>query len=135
MNNENIVIAVVTGALTWLATRTKSHYDFRAKKAESDSSTEGIYVQNMEMILKEYKEQVSAFRTEVRALKDENKDIRKQLEELKSERSEIIEEFNKERTYYERELELKDEIIEGLQEENEDLKNKLFILKEDEIND
>jgi predicted RNase H-like nuclease (RuvC/YqgF family) len=114
MNNENIIIAIATGLLTWLATRTKSHYDLRAKKIESDSSTEGIYVQNMEMILKEYKEQVSAFRTEVRALKDENKDIRKQLEELKSERSEIIEEFNKERTYYERELELKDEIIDEL---------------------
>ena len=50
---------------------------------------------------------------------------------MQKERKEIIDKFNEERTYYERELELKDELIEVLQVENEDLKQEIIILKED----
>ena len=133
-------IATIIGSfLTYKAAMTKSRHDYQAKieqmkmeaeakLKESTATTESIYIGEMKHIINAYKEQVED-------LKRENQEIRQQISKLKDEQKEIIEKLTKERTYYERELELKDEIIEGLQEENEDLKNKLFVKKEDEIND
>ena len=129
--SEVVITAIITGVLTYLATQVEASYRFKEKGVESGAKTEGIYVENMTTILAEYKEQVSSFRDEVKMLREENQDIKRQLNDLQKERKEIIDKFNEERTYYERELELKDEIIDGLQEENEDLKQEIIILKED----
>lgn len=55
MNSENVIVAVITGVSTYFATQAKSRYDVKRQEIESDSTTEGIYVENMTAILAEIK--------------------------------------------------------------------------------
>lgn len=135
MDDKNIIITAITtivgSVLTFIATMVKSKHDYQAKLKEDTKSTESIYVSGMEHVITEYKAQVESFRSEVESLRRENLEIRNQIRKLKDERKEITEKLNQERTYFERELELRDELIDELREENEDLKTELLGLKED----
>lgn len=149
MDKGSIITAIIGAFVTILgsygtykAAMTKSKQDYELKieqmKLEAEekikedvATTESIYVSGMEHVINEYKAQVESFRSEVDDLRKENQEIRQQISKLKDERKEITEKLDQERTYYKRELELKDEIIEGLQMENEDLKEEIIILKED----
>ena len=71
MNYETILASVITALLTFWGTKKQTEYQLKEKKAEVDANTEGMYVQNMAMILAEYKEQVSGFRDELRQVKSE----------------------------------------------------------------
>ena len=71
MNPENVVAVAITGVLTYLGTRLQVRGTIQSKKVESEANTEGIYVENMSVILSEYQEQVSSFRKEISVLKDE----------------------------------------------------------------
>lgn len=115
MNSENVIVAVVTGLLTWMATRTKSHHEVKRQKVESKSNTEGIYVQNMSVILAEYKEQVSGFRAELSAVK-------KEFSEFKKSHYEEVRE-------YKSLVDAKDERIEELEAENDHLREENTELK------
>ena len=87
------IVAIVSSLGTYFATRIQSQYSLRSKRLESDSATEGIYVQNMEMILREYKEQVSGFRQEVAELRSENKRIKQEFREFKDMHYKEMEEY------------------------------------------
>ena len=71
MNYETILASVITALLTFWGTKKQTEYQLKEKKAEVEANTEGMYVQNMAMILAEYKEQVSGFRDELRQVKSE----------------------------------------------------------------
>lgn len=83
MNSENVIVAIITGVLTYFATQTKSKYDVKRQEIESDSTTEGIYVENITTILAEYKEQVSSFREEVKGLRKENRALKGEFKRFK----------------------------------------------------
>jgi|SRR5690625_4902696 len=128
MNSENVIVAVITGILTYFATQTKSKYDVKRQEIESDSTTEGIYVENMTAILAEYKEQVSSFRDEVKGLREENRALKDEFKRFKESHKREIDEYKK----Y---TELLESENEDLREENADLKYEILVLKGDEIND
>ncbi|SFB91021.1 hypothetical protein SAMN04488102_101373 [Alkalibacterium subtropicum] len=115
MNNEAIIVAVITGLLTYFGTKKQTEYQLKGKEVEADANTEGMYVQNMSMILAEYKEQVSGFREELRVVKAEFSDFRR-------EHYKKIEEYK----IYVEELE---EEIDALKDERNDLKLELSYLK------
>ena len=94
--NEHVttaIVAIVSSIGTYFATRIQSQYSLRSKRLESDSATEGIYVQNMEMILREYKEQVSGFRQEVAELRSENERIKQEFRDFKDMHYKEMEEY------------------------------------------
>ena len=94
--NEHVttaIVAIVSSLGAYFATRIQSQYSLRSKAVESDSATEGIYVQNMEMILREYKEQVSGFRAEVAELRSENKRIKQEFRDFKDMHYKEMEEY------------------------------------------
>ena len=127
--NEHVttaIVAIVSSLGTYFATRIQSQYSLRSKKIESDSATEGIYVQNMEMILREYKEQVSSFRDEVSTLREENRLLKKDFDSFKRKHREEMDEYKK----Y---VDLLETENENLKEENADLKEEISILIKGEI--
>ena len=90
---------------------------------ESETNSEGMYVENMSVILAEYKEQVSGFRDEVKQLKELNETIKKEFDEFRHDHYKEIEEYKK---YIDLiEIENKE-----LKEENSDLKLEVAFLKE-----
>ena len=94
--NEHVttaIVAIVSSIGTYFATRIQSQYSLRSKMVESDSATEGMYVQNMELILREYKEQVSGFRAEVAELRSENKRIKQEFRDFKDMHYKEMEEY------------------------------------------
>ena len=116
--NEHVttaIVAIVSSLGTYFATRIQSQYSLRSKRIESDSATEGIYVQNMEMILREYKEQVSGFRAEVAELRSENKRIKQEFRDFKDMHYKEMEEYME----Y---ISIVDTEKKALVEENEELK-------------
>lgn len=106
--NETIIATIITAALTYLGTKKQTEHQLKGKQLESEANTEGMYVQNMSMILAEYKEQVSGFRNELSLVKQE-------FSEFKKEHYRKIEEYK----FYVAELE----------EENEALKDEITDLK------
>ena len=111
MYYETILASVITALLTFWGTKKQAAYQLKEKEA----NTEGMYVQNMAMILAEYKEQVSGFREELRVLKAEFSDFRR-------EHYKKIEEYK----IYVAELE---EEIDALKDERNDLKLEVSYLK------
>lgn len=71
MYYETILASVITALLTFWGTKKQAEHQLKEKEAEVEANTEGMYVQNMAMILAEYKEQVSGFRDELRQVKSE----------------------------------------------------------------
>jgi len=108
MYYETILASVITALLTFWGTKKQAEHQLKEKKAEVEANTEGMYVQNMSMILAEYKEQVSGFRNELSLVKQE-------FSEFKKEHYRKIEEYK----FYVAELE----------EENEALKDEITDLK------
>jgi len=115
MYYETILASVITALLTFWGTKKQAEHQLKEKKAEVDANTEGMYVQNMAMILAEYKEQVSGFREELRVVKAEFSDFRR-------EHYKKIEEYK----IYVAELE---EEIDALKDERNDLNLELSYLK------
>ena len=132
--NENVItaiVAIVSSVGTYFATRIQSHYSLRSNRIESDSATEGIYVQNMEMILREYKEQVSGFRAEVAELRSENKRIKQEFRYFKDMHYKEMEEYMEYIKIVDVEKENLVEENAELKLENIELKAEISILKED----
>ena len=116
--NEHVItaiVAIVSSLGTYFATRIQSQYSLRSKTVESDSATKGIYVQSMELILREYKEQVSGFRAEVAELRSENKRIKQEFREFKDEHYQKMDE-------YKEYINIVDSEKKALIEENEEFK-------------
>ena len=122
MNSETVIVGIVTAVLTYLGTRTKGQADIKRQQLESETNSEGMYVENMSVILAEYKEQVSGFRDEVRQLRAENASIKQEFNEFRKVSNEKMEEYKK---YAEL---LETENVE-LKEENMDLKEELNSIK------
>lgn len=123
--SDNVVtalVAIISSVGTYFATKMQSQYQMRSKKFESDSATESIYVQNMETILKEYKEQVSGFRAEVAELRDENKRIKEEFKQFKEQQYEEIKEYKEFVIILENELEEVKQERDEWKEKYEDLK-------------
>lgn len=91
-------------------------------KLEGDSNAEVMYVTNMSVILGEYKEQVSGFR-------DELQTVRKEFAEFKEAHKKEVEEYKTNIIFLEREIELRDDRIEELETENNELKDRISYLK------
>lgn len=121
MRGESLLVALVTSVVTYLATRTESRYVFKGKQTESKSNTEGIYVQNMEMILTEYKEQVNSFRDEVQLLRDENKSLKDDFRKFKENHQLEMEEYKKYTELLEEENETLKEVVVDLEVEIKEL--------------
>ena len=130
--NEHVttaIVAIVSSIGTYFATRIQSQYSLRSKRIESDSATEGIYVQNMEMILREYKEQVSGFRAEVAELRSENKRIKQEFRDFKDMHYKEMEEYMEYISIVDTEKKALVEEIEELKIENIELKSDISTLK------
>lgn len=127
MNSETIVVGVITAVLTYLGTRTKGQYDVKRQKVESETNSEGMYVENMSVILAEYKEQVSGFRNEVRQLREDNEGIKREFDEFRKSSNEKMEEYKK----Y---VELLEAENDDLKEENSELKLEVSYLKGEKTN-
>ena len=130
--NEHVttaIVAIVSSLGTYFATRIQSQYSLRSKRIESDSATEGIYVQNMEMILREYKEQVSGFRAEVAELRSENKRIKQEFRDFKDMHYKEMEEYMEYISIVDTEKKTLVEENEELKIENIELKSELSTLK------
>ena len=130
--NEHIttaIVAIVSSLGTYFATRIQSQYSLRSKRIESDSATEGIYVQNMEMILREYKEQVSGFRAEVAELRSENKRIKQEFRDFKDMHYKEMEEYMEYISIVDTEKKALVEENEELKIENIELKSEISTLK------
>ena len=130
--NEHVttaIVAIVSSIGTYFATRIQSQYSLHSKRIESDSATEGIYVQNMEMILREYKEQVSGFRAEVAELRSENKRIKQEFREFKDMHYKEMEEYMEYISIVDTEKKALVEENEELKIENIELKSEISTLK------
>ena len=123
------IVAIVSSLGTYFATRMQSQYSLRSKRIESDSATEGIYVQNMEMILREYKEQVSGFRAEVAELRSENKRIKQEFRDFKDMHYKEMEEYMEYISIVDVEKKALVEENEELKIENSELKSEISTLK------
>lgn len=88
-------------------------------QTEGDKNAESMYVQNMSVILSEYKEQVSGFRNELQS-------VRKEFAEFKDVHNKEVEEFITKINFLELQIENKDEKIEDL-EAKMILKNKIIL--------
>lgn len=115
MAGESVIVAIVTAVGTYFATRVKAKHDEKGKSLESSSTTEGIYIQNMELIMQGFKEQVDDLKDDVKQLRDEN-------EQLKSEFNEFREKHHQEINEYK-------EYIQLLRSENDDLKEEVIELE------
>ena len=77
-------------------------------KTEGDANAETLYVQNMSVLLTEYKEQVSGFRDELTA-------VRKEFALFREQHDKQVLEYENRIAYLEIQSEKKDEIIEELE--------------------
>lgn len=123
MNSETFIVGLITAVLTYLGTRTQGKYNVKRQEVESETNSEGMYVENMSVILSEYKEQVRGFRDEVKQLRKINENIKKEFDQFKHEHYKEIEEYKK----Y---VDLIETENEELKEENSDLKLEVAFLKE-----
>lgn len=114
VNSENIIIAVITGVLTLLATKTTSRYELEKEQITSEAGATGIYVENMEFIMRGYKEQVSELRAEISGLKDNYNALHKDFEEFKGK-------YKDEILRYEEYVDVVKTQVQQLQDENEEL--------------
>lgn len=115
---EIILTALISGGLTLWGTQIKARSTKEIQEAESTATTESIYIENMETILVEYKQQLSEVREEVAGLKEENREIRKQIRKIKDD-------HRKELNEYKKYTELLESENKELKEENETLKIEL----------
>lgn len=76
MNSEGVLIAVITGVATFLATKTKSRLELEQKHVDSNAGTTEVYVQHMEHILTGYREQVDDLREQVKGLQKDFDDFK-----------------------------------------------------------
>lgn len=83
---------------------------------QARATTEGMYIESMELILTEYKEQVASFRDEVQELRKDNKELKQEFEGFKEKHKSEVAKYEV-------------WVIE-LQEENEDLLEENTGLKE-----
>ena len=79
-------------------------------KTEGDSNAESMYVQNMSVILGEYKEQVSGFRNEL-------ENVRKEFASFKDAHNKEVAEYQSKIAFIELQIENKDDQIEELETE------------------
>ncbi|MDN6288895.1 MAG: hypothetical protein L0J63_01245 [Tetragenococcus koreensis] len=136
MNSETVIVGIITAVLTYLGTRTKGQADIKRQELESETNSEGMYVENMSVILSEYKEQVSGFRDEVRQLRAENASIKQEFNEFRKASNKKVEEYKKyvdlleteNEEFKEENAELRTE-SEELKEENTELKLEVSYLK------
>lgn len=121
-----VLVALITGYFTFLATKKKVSADLTKAQAEAkaeldqkniveDSNVQSIYTQNMNVILSEYKEQVSGFRSEVGRLNTKIDDLEKKYE------TDI--------SAYKTQVEFLEEKVEDLEVEKSHLKEENEILK------
>jgi len=122
MNAETVLIPVLTAFLTYIGTKRHTEYQLRGTQVEADANTEGMYVQNMSLILTEYKEQVSGFRSDLLVVREENAEIKRSFAAFKDQHYKEIGEYK----IYIEELE---ESIEELKEENSELRLEVAYLK------
>lgn len=123
MNSENIIVAVITGVLTLLATKTTSRYELEKEQITSEAGATGIYVENMEFIMRGYKEQVSELRAEISGLKDNYNALHKDFEEFKDK-------YKEETFKHEQYVGVVKMQMQQLKEENEELIEENAILNE-----
>lgn len=112
---EIIITALISGGLTLWGTQIKARSTREVQEVESIATTESIYIENMETILVEYKQQLSEVRDEVAGLKEENREIRKQIRRIKDEHRKELNEYKK--------------YTQLLETENEELKDEVETLK------
>lgn len=122
MNSETVIVGIVTAVLTYLGTRTQGKYNVKRQEVESETNSEGMYVENMSVILAEYKDQVSGFRDEVKQLREDNEAIKKEFEEFRKSSEQKMDEYKK----Y---VDLLETENEELKEENAELKLEVSYLK------
>ena len=127
MAGENVLVAIVTAVGTYFMTQAKIKHEVKGKIVESDASkasstiqaratTEGMYIESMELILTEYKEQVASFREEVQELRKDNKELKAEFDTFRAKHKDEVAKY---------------EIwVIELQEENEDLLEENTGLKE-----
>lgn len=131
MSDQIIVVTItslISGLLTYLGTRFQTKGTIQAKKMDTDSHTEGIYVQNITTILTEYKDQVSTLRNELSELKEEFAQFKQQHHKEIREYKSMIDDKNDRINYLVGENE-------GLKEENTQLKVENAELKEGQPNE
>lgn len=112
MNDGLIALlsALIGGGVTAITSYMKNKTDVKKAHLEGEHNTEGIYVQNMSLILQEYKEQVSGFRGELTRVKEE-------FEEFRQQHKKEVAQYRKQIEFLELQVEEKDERIEELEEE------------------
>lgn len=123
MNSETWIAALIAGVFTYLGTRTTTKGTVKSEKLKGEANTEGMYVENMSLILAEYKEQVSGFRQEVKMLREENAELKDDFSQFKQSHYTEVRE-------YKNIIANKDERIEELETENTALKIEVTQLKE-----
>lgn len=129
MDRWTVIVGIATAVLTYLGTRSQGQVDIKRQQLESEANSEGMYVENMSIILSEYKEQVSGFRDEVRQLRAENASIKQEFNEFRKASNEKVEEYKKYVDLLETENEEFKEENAELRTENEELKNENVDLK------
>lgn len=127
MAGENIIVAIITAVGTYFMTHAKVKHEVEGKVVESNANkesssiqaratTEGMYIESMELILTEYKEQVASFRDEVQELRKDNKELKAEFDVFRAKHKDEVAKYEV-------------WVIE-LQEENEDLLEENTGLKE-----
>jgi len=128
-----VLVALITAYFTFQATKkkvsadlTKAQLEAKAeldqKTVSEDSNVQSIYTQNMNVILAEYKEQVSGFRSEVGRLNAKIDELEKKYEDdIKANKSQV--EFLEEKN---EDLEVENS---HLREENGELRTENTALK------
>ena len=104
-----LLSAIGGGLIAAISSYAKNKSDERKTKIEGEANTEGIYVQNMSLIIEGYKEQVSGFR-------DELTRVRSEFEDFKKQHSETVENYRGQIVFLKLQIESKDERIEELEE-------------------
>ncbi|MDN6629693.1 MAG: hypothetical protein L0K90_00380 [Staphylococcus equorum] len=112
---ENIIVAIVTAVGTYLATQAKVKHEVKGKRIESDKNAEAMYVQNMELIMAGFREQVDELKEDVIVLKSENEQLRRDFKEFKKK--------------YHREIDEYQGLVDALKSENEELKEEVVELE------
>lgn len=93
MAGESIIVAIISALGTLWVTRKKVDYELKGRVVESESTTESIYIQNMGLIMAGFKDQVEDLRNDVKKLKGENEELKKEFRLFKQKHHEEIGEY------------------------------------------
>lgn len=120
----NVLTGFTAALLTYLGTKTKAKSDVTSTQVQGQATTESMYIQHMQSLLDEYKDQTDSMRSEIGQVTQRLNELQKEFDDFKSNHDKKIEEYNVL-------IVDKNENIEALEMEIEELKDENRLLKEE----